>query len=232
MCMDESDGGAVGLGVVPARSSARQQARPPLNFRQSDGDLTTWSVRILKKDDWALLRDVRIRALDTSSDSLAGDLATVSRLKEDQWRDQIRRREWFVVLSAGQPIAVAALNKSALTDPGECSVINEPHAHIESIWVEPKFRNKRIAHTLVTAAKEEVRRDFKKCSLIGLWVFENNKRGADTFRSMGFERSAPHCQEYRGESRRERRRPPRLEYHMHLPLEGTIGGASRINWDS
>ncbi|OHV29957.1 hypothetical protein BCD49_35255 [Pseudofrankia sp. EUN1h] len=198
-----------------------QQTRPPLDCGRPGGDLASmWSVQTLKKDDWSLLKDVRIRSLDTAADVLAGDLATFLDFQAHRWRDQIRHREWFVVREAGRPIAVAALNKSALTDPGECAVIQQPHAHIESMWVEPHLRRSGIASKLVIAAIEEVEKEVNKSRLIGLWVFENNRNAADAFGSMGFKRSGQYCQEYLGESEQERQRPPRREYHMHLDLGG------------
>jgi ribosomal protein S18 acetylase RimI-like enzyme len=204
----------VGLEVQPATSSSVKAALPrtPRSWDQTaERPRSSWTVKPLSTGDWGLLRAARVRSLATSAAELAGDLDAVRGYDEERWRGEIARREWFIATGGDRPVGVAALNRSAIANSRECLALDQPHAHIEALWVDPDLRHRGIARALVGAAIRKV----AEMPVVGLWVFEKNDDASIAFKAMGFEHSPFGPQDYRGDSDEERRRPPRQEYHMH-----------------
>jgi ribosomal protein S18 acetylase RimI-like enzyme len=82
---------------------------------------------------------------------------------------------WFTAELNGQSAGLAKLNPEG--EPNECM-------HIESMWVDPKFRRTGVAKALVAALEREA-------ALLGetqlaLWVFEANWLARDLYVSLGY----------------------------------------------
>ncbi|WP_083417966.1 GNAT family N-acetyltransferase [Pseudofrankia sp. BMG5.36] len=170
----------MGRNVVAAARRPARLTRPQVGWNQVDGAHPGgWTVEKLTKDDWSVLRQVRLRSLDTSPDELGGDWKVTAQYGEREWREHFQHGTWFVAKEAVAPIAVAALNTSAFIFPHECTKIRKPHPHLEALWVDPLHRRRGIAQALVDATVTEAASD--GASVIGLWVFEKNSQAADWF---------------------------------------------------
>ncbi|MDT3438860.1 GNAT family N-acetyltransferase [Pseudofrankia sp. BMG5.37] len=205
----------MGRDVVAAACRPVRSTHPQVDWSQVDGAQPgRWTVEKLTKDDWPVLRQVRLRSLDTSPDELGGDRKVTAQYGEREWRELFQQGTWFVANEAGAPIAVAALNASAFIFPHECTKLRMPHPHLEALWVDPLHRRRGIAQALVKATVTEAAT--RGAPAIGLWVFEKNIHAADWFeKNCKFSPRDHKPQRYRGEPRRQWWRRHRREYHMH-----------------
>jgi predicted GNAT family acetyltransferase len=95
-------------------------------------------LRRLTPDDWAVLRDVRLRALADSPDAFGSTLARERDLDEKEWRRRCVRPVW-VVEADGGAVAMAG----AFSDDGVLQVWG--------MWTDPGHRGRGHARALLDA---------------------------------------------------------------------------------
>lgn len=96
------------------------------------------TVRRLAPDDWAVLRDVRLRALADSPDAFGSTLGREQALDEKEWRRRCVRPVSVVEVD-GRPVAMAGV----FTDDGVHQVWG--------MWTDPDHRGLGHARTLLDA---------------------------------------------------------------------------------
>ena len=98
-------------------------------------------VRTITPDDWALLRDVSLRALGDAPDAFRTTLADAEALTDDAWRQRAEGSARIrVVLEDGRGVAMAGV----LTPP------DSPVAYIWGMWTAPEARGRGYAAGLLT----------------------------------------------------------------------------------
>ncbi len=99
-------------------------------------------LRRLGQDDWEVLRDVRLRALEDSPDAFGSTLDRERDFPEKEWRRRLVRPV-YAVLVRGRPVAMAG----AFTDDGRVQVWG--------MWTDPGHRGRGFARTLLDALLRE-----------------------------------------------------------------------------
>ena len=122
----------------PADPRRGRQPRTTLPAATSN---STTQVPLLAGRDWALLREIRLRALAEVPEAFGATLCEAQARTEQQWRDRITQRAQFVAVT-GQAVGGTV---AGAADPDRDSV------HLCSMWVDPCARGTGIADQLVQA---------------------------------------------------------------------------------
>lgn len=140
----------------------------------------------LTPDDWATLRDVRLRALKDSPDAYLSTYDVENSWTEDRWRRSFAGSIWVVTRDAGSRLASSSADSQA-RPIGLARSIQVPgrpneERHIESVWVDPEYRGKGVMRAILgflIAAEPKVR-DWR------LWVIDDNAKAREVYKRLGF----------------------------------------------
>ena len=91
--------------------------------------MTTEVVRA-DVEDWAAVREIRLRALADAPDAFASGLADERGRAESEWRDRLASPDarTFLALDDGDPVGLVTVYR----DPDD-----RARAHLVSLWVSP-----------------------------------------------------------------------------------------------
>ena len=131
-------------------------------------------IRLLGPADWRVLRDTRLRALIDSPDAFTSHYHRERRWSEHQWRQRFRAGTWLVAIERGDVIGIAGLVNDHPEEP----------EHVESIWVAPAHRNRRISRSLLDRMVKIARR--ASLTHLSLWVLEDNLLARRVYAHLGF----------------------------------------------
>jgi ribosomal protein S18 acetylase RimI-like enzyme len=109
---------------------------------------TVPEVRVLGGDDWALLRDIRLRALRDSPSAFGSTYEREVGFGEADWRRRLEDAASVNVLAelGGRPVGMAG----GFPDlPGLL--------HVVAMWVEPDARGRGVGHALLRAVEDRAR---------------------------------------------------------------------------
>jgi len=132
-------------------------------------------VRELAKDDWELLRDVRLAALSEAPYAFGSTYAREAAFTEEQWRDRIQSRgvTFLGFLSdAGEPAGVSGV----YTADGVADLV--------SMWVRPSARGRGVGESLIEAAAGWAKA--RGYDTLYLWVTESNAPARRLYQRYGF----------------------------------------------
>ncbi len=169
-------------------------------------------VRAIRPDQWRLLRDIRLRALQDSPDAFLSSHVIEVGWDEGQWRATVCAAHWFVAFVGNQAIGVAA----ALRGPDTST---EPH--VTSMWVDPEYRRRGVARQLLTALGRQVAKDGWNGLL--LWVLDGNDVAREAYSRMGFAFTGEHQPPLADSSRMEER------MRRELPHRGSAGRSAHAS---
>jgi GNAT superfamily N-acetyltransferase len=132
----------------------------------------------LETDDWALLADLRLQALNDSPMAFLGDPEAEKGHDEKYWRTELDLSTWFVAEIARRSVGIAKLNRSAPADHG---------MHLEGMWVTRDARGAGVGSCLVSAVEGAAAE--LGARQLRLWVFEENPSAKEFYRHLGYVRS-------------------------------------------
>ena len=95
-------------------------------------------LRRLTPDDWAVLRDVRLRALADSPDAFGSTLEREQPFDEKDWRRRSVRPVWVVEVD-GRPVAMGG------------AFPNDGVLQVWGMWTDPEHRGRGHARALLDA---------------------------------------------------------------------------------
>lgn len=130
---------------------------------------------MLTEDDWKLLQDLRLRALEESPDAFLSKADTGRAGDEAHWRGRCTRDVWVVARTGRQVIGIACSNQDSEQPPYS--------RHIESVWVDPEHREKGVLRAMLAYLVElepDVRDWF-------VWVLDGNELAREVYEHLGFE---------------------------------------------
>ncbi len=151
-------------------------------------------IEQLDADDWHVLRDVRLAALQDSPECLGDRYNYEKGGSEQQWRDFLRKRTRFVAMVENRPVGMISVGEGGWSGT----------AAITSVWVDPGFRCRGTGDALVVTALGWA--EAKGLRQVFLRVNEGCEGAQRLYCRHGFRRT--------GETRRLA--GGRLEYEMSL----------------
>ncbi len=140
-------------------------------------------VRRLGPSDWALLRDVRLRALSDAPYAFGSTFEEESQRGDAWWKSSVERFEWhegvtlawFVAEEGDELVGIVA--GLPPNDEEDCP-------EIISMWVDPRRRGSGIADRLLTAAVDWAIQE--GAQTISLGVADGNERARRFYQRAGF----------------------------------------------
>ncbi len=147
---------------------------PPPRLTLPGSDILIRIARI-SPNDWGTLRSLRLRALEDSPTALLGNYQAEAAEGPEYWQTKCVIEIWFCAEINGRHVGLTKLSRTS--DPAECM-------HIESMWVDPFYRNTGIARALVERLELEARKFGE--SELGLWVFDTNTTARQFYINMGY----------------------------------------------
>ena len=187
-------------------TTAAAASSSPSDLRQTG--LPTYSaserilIRKITEEDWVLLRQVRLRALQDSPRAFTSSYHIEERFTAQQWRAVIKHDlQWFVALDRKEPIGNIAARSGPDIVPGE--------RYLESMWVASSHRRSGVARNLIARLTETVYAEGAHTLL--LWVLDGNDIARDVYLKLGFTST--------GERQVLKTYPNRIEERMrrHIP---------------
>jgi len=165
--------------------------------------MTEIAVRVLDESEWALYRDVRLRALAESPDSFSATLTDEADRDEQFWRDRVTRTYWLLAERGPVPQGIVSLG------PYE----EEPSAaEVFGLYVVPDARGTGVAWRLVEAAAAlAIQQAYLQ---LYYWVGTDNPRAIGFAKNFGFRTTS-----YRRPSRTSDLQRGEDEIAMMLSLE-------------
>jgi RimJ/RimL family protein N-acetyltransferase len=146
--------------------------------------MTDAVIRRISAGDAALLRDVRLRALQESPSAFGSTFAAESQRPDSEWTTRAaggaKGRDRFTALALRDGECIGLAGGFRNDDDGH-------HADIDlvSMWVDPEHRGSGVAEQLVDAMLEWARDD-AQAHVVGLWVTRGNDRAQRFYERLGF----------------------------------------------
>src|SRR5712664_1746930 len=134
-------------------------------------------VRKATIEEWQVLRDIRLTALQDAPDVFGTTHAEQAAFKEADWRRRISRGGTFF----------AYISEVNGTEPsGLVGVFQETPGAVElvSLWVRPHARGLGVGEALVTAAIDWAKA--RSATSVHLWLTETNKHARVLYKRCGF----------------------------------------------
>lgn len=132
-------------------------------------------VRRVEPEEWAELRDVRLRALLDAPSAFASTHAREAAFGEGEWRARIEGGPWWLAVTGGVPVGLVAGYRT-----GEDGDVR----HLVAMWVHPEYRGSGAAARLVDAVRAWAADDGGR--VLSLWVADGNDRARRFYARLGF----------------------------------------------
>ena len=136
--------------------------------------------------DAKILRDALREAILTSPESFLTTVEDVDTKPLDHWIDEMRSSTWAVAEREGNVVGVAAAKRP---DPHKDKEDQATTRYIESVWISPDLRGRRLSERLIRYLLEEEHRKNQDIRHFLLWVFTTNSSAIRLYEDMGFVRT-------------------------------------------
>jgi RimJ/RimL family protein N-acetyltransferase len=133
-------------------------------------------TELLKEDDWARLRDIRLEALRSDARAFLSTYERESRYDERKWRREYSRGDWTILVDKGYAIGLIGVTREPSTPRGAC--------YLEYMWIRPEFRRAGVASDLVSAVLKRLAGE--GMTTVWLWVLDGNEPATRLYRQIGF----------------------------------------------
>ena len=139
-----------------------------------------FSIRPLRTDEWALLKELRMQALEDSPDAFAQTIDEIRDEPEAYWQQlamnlRFPHHAFFVAFVHDKPAGIAY---------GRLEAEERTVAHVGSMWVSPTVRGtgigKKLLERVMAWAVEQ------GATRIKLWVTVGNSPATKLYESSGF----------------------------------------------
>jgi ribosomal protein S18 acetylase RimI-like enzyme len=132
-------------------------------------------IDLLRPEEWADLRDIRMRSLLDAPDAFIVKPSRVAAWSEHDWLSTFESGIWAVARAAEQWVGLARSSRDERA-PRE--------RHIEAVWVDPGHRRAGVASRLVRALVDlELR---SGAAEILLWIVAGNEAARSFYERIGF----------------------------------------------
>jgi GNAT superfamily N-acetyltransferase len=146
-----------------------------LGRRGDHGDRGSIDIGVLTPMEWRQLRTARLRALQDSPEAFLSEYQREFGWSEREWLAMFDSSLWVIARGSGRIVGLARSSRNGAA-PWQ--------RHVESVWVEPRFRRRGITRRLMEALIEHERR--ADVSELVIWVIEGNDRARRAWKRFGF----------------------------------------------
>ncbi|MGW6427248.1 GNAT family N-acetyltransferase [Nocardia sp. NPDC055053] len=153
-------------------------------------------IRRLEPDEWAVFREVRLRALRDAPTAFGQTIEQALARTAHDWRDVLRARAQFAATAGTQTVGTVGVTTDAA------------RAHLISMWVDPRARGRGVSDLLIDAAVSWA--VARGCAVVRLDVTEGNTAAEKLYRRHGFVPTGRRGPVEPGD--------PRMEFEMRLLL--------------
>ena len=129
-------------------------------------------IRLAGPDDWAAVREVRLRALADSPSAFASTLEREVGFHEAEWRRRLAGGPWWMAVDGERAVGLVA------------AVPEDGGMHLVAMWVEPGCRGTSTATDLVDAVCDWAAD--AGAGTVSLWVADGNERARRFYARLGF----------------------------------------------
>lgn len=133
-------------------------------------------IKLLARDEWPMLRDIRLNALQDSPESFLSTYEREILYGEEQWRAEFARGEWNIGLLGTQPVSLLGATREDNMMLDQC--------YLEYMWVAPKCRRSGLALRMLAVVLDRLRA--RGVRTVYLWVLDGNEPAARLYKSAGF----------------------------------------------
>ncbi|WP_338748550.1 GNAT family N-acetyltransferase [Janibacter alittae] len=137
--------------------------------------MSGWSVRVLTREDWAVLRAVRLAMLLDAPGAYGSSYAREAAFTEEIWQERTEQPVFLADRADGLPLGVATLLRLDPKDDPE----------IVAMWVAGHARGGGIADALVDACRERAVAD--GADRVRMHVMLDNPRAVACYTRLGFD---------------------------------------------
>jgi ribosomal protein S18 acetylase RimI-like enzyme len=141
--------------------------------------LTSTPVR----SDADILRDAMRDAVGTSPGSFLRTVADVDAEPPEYWANEIRSSKWAVAQHGGQVVGIAAGKRP---NPAMDSEDPATARYIESVWIAPGLRRRRLGERLIKYLLTAEYLDNHFIRQFLLWVYVTNEPAMRLYEHIGF----------------------------------------------
>ena len=132
-------------------------------------------VSLLAPTEWPQLRTARLRALHESPDAFLSEYEREFGWSEREWLAMFESAVWVVARSRGRIVGLARSSRAAA---------EHWQRHVESVWVEPRFRRRGITRLLIEGLIACERS--AGVSELVIWVIDGNDHARRVYERLGF----------------------------------------------
>jgi ribosomal protein S18 acetylase RimI-like enzyme len=145
--------------------------------RDHDDDCLDIVVRAATTEEWHVLRDTRLAALQDAPNAFGSSYAEQAASVEADWRRRVSRGcTFFAYVPEVNGSEPSGLVGSFQEEPGTVELV--------SLWVRPRVRGRGVGEALVTAVIAWA--NSKSVASVHLWLTETNQRARALYERCGF----------------------------------------------
>jgi ribosomal protein S18 acetylase RimI-like enzyme len=133
-------------------------------------------IKHLAPNEWLMLRDVRLLALQDSPQAFLATYKQENAYSMRRWQAEFARGNWTVGLVDDKPVSLLGATREPGTPTHQC--------YLEYLWVSPVCRRNGIARAMLTVVIERLR--VAGARTVFLWVLDGNDAALHLYQGMGF----------------------------------------------
>jgi GNAT superfamily N-acetyltransferase len=133
--------------------------------------------RHLGRDEWQVLRDVRLRALRESPLSFLVKYDQEERYSQKRWQTEFDRGDWIVGELDGEYVCLTGVTRKFSAPRDE--------RYLEYVWVAPGLRGRRTAFDMLTDIISELK-DYGVRTIFLWTLFKDNKAAQSLYERLLF----------------------------------------------
>lgn len=157
-------------------------------------------IRLLTRDEWLTLRDIRLSALRESPEAFLSTYTQERTYGDSRWHAEFARGQWWVGHVDDEAVSLLGTTHEPSTPPHE--------RYLEYMWVASGYRHSGIALQMLNVVLGHLRASGVRT--VNLWVLDGNEAARSLYKRVGFV-SRNHSQPLPGQ-------PDRYEELMQLEL--------------
>lgn len=145
--------------------------------------METTRIGSVLRTDAEILNDAMREAVRSSPGSFLKTVADVEAEQPDYWVNEVRSAKWVIAQRDGEDVGIAASkHPDPMVDPEDPATAR----YIESVWVAPGLRRRRLGERLVKYLLAAEYWNNPHIRQFVLWVYADNKSAMKLYEHIGF----------------------------------------------